>query len=134
MQSAGGGWTVFQHRFDGKVDFNRTWREYRDGFGSSQKEHWLGNAVLHALTASGQHTLLITLQDWHHQTRHATYSNFKVAGENQRCNVSYTLKHACEKENTVHAIKKHYMHICTPHKNNHKHKTVYENLYDLIIF
>ncbi|XP_007254444.3 fibroleukin [Astyanax mexicanus] len=84
MESAGGGWTVFQRRFDGEVDFNRTWREYRDGFGSAQKEHWLGNAVLHALTAKGQHTLRITLQDWHHQTRHATYNKFKVAAENQR--------------------------------------------------
>ncbi|KAL7891474.1 hypothetical protein AOLI_G00009500 [Acnodon oligacanthus] len=84
METAGGGWTVFQRRFDGQVEFNRTWREYRDGFGSAQKEHWLGNAVLHALTAEGQHTLRITLQDWHQQTRHATYNKFKVAGENQR--------------------------------------------------
>ncbi|TVK90556.1 GATA-binding factor 2 [Bagarius yarrelli] len=84
MESAGGGWTVFQRRFDGQVDFNRTWREYREGFGSPQREHWLGNAALHALTSSGQHTLRITLQDWHQQTRHAIYNNFKVAGENQR--------------------------------------------------
>ncbi|XP_058259691.1 fibroleukin [Hemibagrus wyckioides] len=84
MESVGGGWTVFQRRFDGQVDFNRTWQEYRDGFGSPQKEHWLGNAVLHALTSNGQHTLRITLQDWHQQTRHAIYNTFKVAGENQR--------------------------------------------------
>ncbi|XP_062853067.1 microfibril-associated glycoprotein 4 [Trichomycterus rosablanca] len=84
MESAGGGWTVFQRRFDGQLDFNRTWQEYRDGFGSLQREHWLGNAVLHSLTATGQHTLRITLQDWYHQTRHANYNNFKVAGENQR--------------------------------------------------
>ncbi|KAK2858014.1 hypothetical protein Q7C36_005933 [Tachysurus vachellii] len=84
MESAGGGWTVFQRRFDGQVDFNRTWQEYREGFGSPQKEHWLGNRVLHALTSNGQHTLRITLQDWHQQSRHAIYNNFKVAGENQR--------------------------------------------------
>ncbi len=84
MVSAGGGWTVFQRRFDGQTDFNRTWQEYRDGFGSLQTEHWLGNAVLYALTASGHHTLRITLQDWHEQTRHANYNNFKVSGENQR--------------------------------------------------
>lgn len=84
MVSAGGGWTVFQRRFDGQTDFNRTWQEYRDGFGSLQREHWLGNAVLYALTASGHHMLRITLQDWHDQTRHANYNNFKVAGENQR--------------------------------------------------
>lgn len=85
MESAGGGWTVFQRRFDGKLDFNRTWQEYKDGFGSLQREHWLGNAALHSLTATGQHTLRITLQDWYHQTRHANYYSFKVSGENQRC-------------------------------------------------
>ncbi|XP_030634293.1 fibroleukin [Chanos chanos] len=84
MESAGGGWTVFQRRFDGQVDFNRTWQEYRDGFGTPQVEHWLGNAVLHALTATGQHSLRITLQDWHHQTRHANYEYFRVSSENQR--------------------------------------------------
>uniref|UniRef100_A0A671QR45 Si:ch211-157b11.8 n=1 Tax=Sinocyclocheilus anshuiensis TaxID=1608454 RepID=A0A671QR45_9TELE len=84
MYKSGGEWTVFQRRFDGQTDFNRTWQEYCDGFGSLQTEHWLGNAVLYALTASGHHTLRITLQDWHNQTRHANYNNFKVAGENQR--------------------------------------------------
>uniref|UniRef100_A0A3Q1FA45 Si:ch211-157b11.8 n=1 Tax=Acanthochromis polyacanthus TaxID=80966 RepID=A0A3Q1FA45_9TELE len=84
MESAGGGWTVIQNRQDGSVDFNRTWQEYREGFGSLQGEHWLGNAALHALTSTGQHQLRIELEDWHQQKRQATYSNFKVASEAQR--------------------------------------------------
>ncbi|XP_072239259.1 fibroleukin [Leuresthes tenuis] len=84
METAGGGWTVIQIRMDGSVDFNRTWQEYRDGFGNLQGEHWLGNAVLHALTSSGLHQLRIELEDWHHQKRQATYNNFKVASEAQR--------------------------------------------------
>ncbi|KAG9332632.1 hypothetical protein JZ751_014730 [Albula glossodonta] len=84
METAGGGWTVFQRRQDGSVDFNRTWQEYRNGFGSPQGEHWLGNAALHGLTATGQHQLRIQLEDWHQQRRQATYSTFKVASEAYR--------------------------------------------------
>uniref|UniRef100_A0A3P9H1M1 Si:ch211-157b11.8 n=1 Tax=Oryzias latipes TaxID=8090 RepID=A0A3P9H1M1_ORYLA len=83
MEAAGGGWTVIQNRQDGSVDFNRTWQEYRDGFGNMQAEHWLGNAALHALTSTGQHQLCIELEDWHQQKRQATYNNFKVASEAQ---------------------------------------------------
>ncbi|XP_031703733.1 fibroleukin [Anarrhichthys ocellatus] len=84
METAGGGWTVIQNRRDGSLDFNRTWQEYREGFGSPQGEHWLGNTALHALTSAGQHQLRIELEDWHQQKRHATYNHFKVASEAQR--------------------------------------------------
>nr|XP_023858797.1 ficolin-1-B-like [Salvelinus alpinus] len=84
METAGGGWTVFQRRRDGSVDFNRTWQEYREGFGSPQGEYWLGNAALHALTNTGQHLLRIQLEDWHQQKRQATYNTFRVAAEAQR--------------------------------------------------
>ncbi|KAM9523505.1 fibroleukin-like isoform 1-T2 [Salvelinus alpinus] len=84
MEMAGGGWTMFQRRRDGSVDFNRTWQEYREGFGSPQGEHWLGNAALHALTNTGQHLLRIQLEDWHKQKRQATYNTFRVATETQK--------------------------------------------------
>ncbi|MGH0183127.1 UNVERIFIED_CONTAM: hypothetical protein FKN15_010978, partial [Acipenser sinensis] len=68
MLTAGGGWTVFQRRQDGSVDFNRTWQEYRQGFGPLQGEHWLGNEALHSLTQAGHSLLRIELQDWYRLT------------------------------------------------------------------
>jgi hypothetical protein len=41
-----GGWTVIQYRFDGSVDFNRSYAEYQDGFGDVYGEHWLGSSTM----------------------------------------------------------------------------------------
>ncbi|XP_069499452.1 uncharacterized protein [Ambystoma mexicanum] len=84
MVTDGGGWTVFQRRQDGSVDFNRTWQEYKHGFGNLQGEHWLGNENLHGLTRVGQHALRIELEDWYGVKRHAIYKKFKVASEQNK--------------------------------------------------
>lgn len=38
---------VFQRRMNGKVDFYRSWKEYKYGFGNVSEEHWIG---MHNLT------------------------------------------------------------------------------------
>ncbi|KAM4722752.1 uncharacterized protein WCC33_008905 [Rhinophrynus dorsalis] len=79
-----GGWTVIQRRQDGAVDFNRTWQDYKQGFGTLSGEHWLGNEHLHSLTKIGQHTLRIELEDWYGVKRYAVYRKFKVASEQNK--------------------------------------------------
>ncbi|CAG2205854.1 unnamed protein product [Mytilus edulis] len=53
LTNQGKAWTVIQRRFDGKIDFYRTWKEYEHGFGNLKGEHWLGNDKIHILTSGG---------------------------------------------------------------------------------
>ena len=39
------GWTVIQRRLDGSVDFHRYWNDYRNGFGYSNGEYWIGKMI-----------------------------------------------------------------------------------------
>ena len=52
MTTDGGGWIVFQKRFDGSVDFNRDWNTYKSGFGDAYGELWLGNEFIHQYTST----------------------------------------------------------------------------------
>nr|DAA34038.1 TPA_inf: fibrinogen-related protein 3 [Mytilus californianus] len=64
VENVGGGWTVFQRRLNGAVDFYRGWDDYKTGFGTLEEEHWLGNENLHILTSQAEYQLLITMQDF----------------------------------------------------------------------
>ncbi|XP_069737560.1 tenascin-X-like [Phaenicophaeus curvirostris] len=79
MDSDGGGWVVFQRRRDGSTDFWRGWDEYELGFGNVSGEFWLGNAALHALTASAPHELRVDLRT-PNSSAFAQYRDFAVLG------------------------------------------------------
>jgi hypothetical protein len=66
MTTDGGGWTVFQRRRDGSVDFYRGWDEYRSGFGDLHGEFWLGLEKLHRLTTN--QVLRFDLTDFDNKT------------------------------------------------------------------
>ena len=81
QKTAGGGWTVFQKRRDGSVDFFRAWDDYKRGFGNLNGEFWLGLDKIHRLAVSGGYKLRIVLEDIHGKTAFAEYSSFSVTSE-----------------------------------------------------
>uniref|UniRef100_A0A674P848 Angiopoietin 1 n=1 Tax=Takifugu rubripes TaxID=31033 RepID=A0A674P848_TAKRU len=83
MESAGGGWTVIQRREDGSVDFQRTWKEYKTGFGSLTAEHWLGNEYVYQLTSQRQYALRVELTDWEGHQAFSLYDRFQIGSEKQ---------------------------------------------------
>ena len=72
---------MFQRRFDGSVDFYRDWADYKNGFGSTSGEFWLGNDNIHSLTSKGKHELRIDLEAFDGETRFAEYSGFSIDAE-----------------------------------------------------
>ncbi|MEE6481407.1 hypothetical protein FKM82_012854 [Ascaphus truei] len=81
MESMGGGWTLVQIRKDGSTSFNRTWNDYKIGFGNLSGEFWLGNDKLHLLTRSSDMMLRIELEDFKGIREYAKYDQFYVANE-----------------------------------------------------
>lgn len=80
QKTNGGGWTVFQRRLDGSIDFFLGWNSYKEGFGDLTKEFWLGNKDIHRSTSRGSQ-LLIELEDSSSETRHASYGSVFVGTE-----------------------------------------------------
>ena len=79
MTTEGGGWTVFQRRMDGSVDFYLGWEDYRVGFGNLSGEFWLGNDNLQRLTANAAMMLRVDLEDYDGVRKYAEYTTFSVA-------------------------------------------------------
>nr|XP_032818388.1 fibrinogen-like protein 1-like protein [Petromyzon marinus] len=81
--SKGGGWTVFQKiTLNSTLDFNRTWSEYKQGFGLVNGDHWLGNEHLHMLThKGGRYRLKVELFRDNGTELWAEYDPFRVDGE-----------------------------------------------------
>ena len=85
--TAGGGWTVFQKRQDGSVDFYRGWADYKNGFGNLNGEFWLGLDKINRLTQT-KNRLRVDLEDTKGKTAYAEYDMFAVTSERTKYQLS----------------------------------------------
>uniref|UniRef100_A0A2M4A9G2 Putative ficolin n=1 Tax=Anopheles triannulatus TaxID=58253 RepID=A0A2M4A9G2_9DIPT len=81
QEAYGGGWIVFQYRYNGSLDFYRGWNEFRDGFGDLNKEFWLGLEKVHQITSGRKHELIVELKDFNGTYGYARYAVFELGSE-----------------------------------------------------
>ncbi len=81
MVTDGGGWTVFQRRFNGLVDFYRNWQDYKHGFGYVTGEYWLGLEKIHRMSATANYELRVDIQDFEGNRAYAKYNQFQISDE-----------------------------------------------------
>ncbi|XP_048590623.1 techylectin-5B isoform X2 [Nematostella vectensis] len=85
-----GGWSVIQRRVDGSLSFDRTWDEYKFGFGNLSGEHWLGNQIIYQMTRDGA-VLRVDIEAYSGKKAYAVYSMFKIGSndDDYRITASY---------------------------------------------
>ena len=89
MTRDGGGWTVFQRRIDGSVDFYRNWTSYVAGFGDLEGNLWIGLDKLHAMTAAYDTELHIYMDTFEEESAFAHYDSFHVEDAAAGYNLSF---------------------------------------------
>ena len=85
MKSDNGGWTVIFRRnvfVRPRVNFNKNWNDYENGFGDLETEFWYGLKEMHCLTqANVEMRIDLTFTD--HTSIYWTYRQFIIDGADE---------------------------------------------------
>ncbi|PIK41206.1 putative fibrinogen C domain-containing protein 1 [Apostichopus japonicus] len=76
-----GGWTVLQRRRLDSVNFNRSWKDFRNGFGFQRSEFWIGNEKIAYLTNQKRYQLRMDFENIDGDTYYVTYDDFRISDE-----------------------------------------------------
>ncbi|XP_021366377.1 fibrinogen-like protein A [Mizuhopecten yessoensis] len=80
LDTAGGPWTIIASRYDGSVDFYKSWNEYKNGFGSLTGEFWLVFKNVRLLLVQNM-KLRIEMEAWSGTLKHVEYDTFDISDE-----------------------------------------------------
>ncbi|XP_064601740.1 ficolin-3-like [Liolophura sinensis] len=87
------GWMVVQFRNSGQQDFNKTWQEYKVGFGNLSSEFWLGNEYLWQFLNSSTVNPLLFLRlysvGYYYYHRFFITSGLTLQGEKEMYRIEY---------------------------------------------
>ena len=72
---------VIQRRFDGSIDFGRSWEEYQEGFGFPSSEFWLGTDKLSYLTNQKTYELQIDMVNAAGLSFSVNYDQFRISDD-----------------------------------------------------
>lgn len=90
FDSTGLAWTIIQSRGCNDLlhlNFNRSWNEYKYGFGNLNTEFWYGNDFIHRLTYDDDMELKIELESWDERRIEFEYEVFRVDSESNYYNL-----------------------------------------------
>ena len=79
-----GGWTVVQRRFNGLVQFNKSWDEYENGFGDLSGEFWYGLKGLHVMTSQGDWEIRVEAEGKNRVVWYVQYGLAKILGAEEQ--------------------------------------------------
>ncbi|XP_061170838.1 fibroleukin-like [Saccostrea echinata] len=84
MDTMDGGWTAIQKRVDGSLSFDRTWTEYKNGFGDPEQNIWIGNDIIHQLTKGNNSSLYVSIMLVNGSRLYELYDQFSVSHEAEK--------------------------------------------------
>ncbi|KAK3108949.1 hypothetical protein FSP39_019572 [Pinctada imbricata] len=91
METDGGGWTVIVSRDpDSSTDMNRSWQEYKHGFGNETGPfYWIGNDNIHELTKQRPSEVYFKIEHQANGLKWAKYINMTVLSEEYKYRLSF---------------------------------------------
>ena len=118
-------WIVLQQRVGGLAPFNRSWEEFKVGFGSPDGNFWLGLEKVHKMTNSAPYKLRIEFMLQNGSWYSAEYDTFRVESESQyyRIHVGGYSGDLCDVMNLDHV--QNGMNFSTYDRDNDMHGSVH---------